>query len=146
MHGSYRKPMTHSIHLLCKQWNRLLEQNIGLDYWTELFPFLDKFLSLLLEIRSQHSFKLTSNWLLCMFAIKIVVYCSVFSNAFININLHYSQSCTCIYQTSQLKSFTGLVQAKSSIVSYNTIVTVTCVVQIQSNSLPKGQRHGSYIG
>ena len=27
-----------------KQWNGLLEWNTGLDYWTELFSFLDKFL------------------------------------------------------------------------------------------------------
>ena len=32
-----------------KQWNGLLEWNTGLDYWTELFSFLDKFLCLFLE-------------------------------------------------------------------------------------------------
>ena len=34
-------------------WTGLLDWNIGLDHWTELFSFLDKFLYLFLE-RSLH--------------------------------------------------------------------------------------------
>ena len=32
-----------------KQWNGLLERTTGLDNWTELFSFLDKFLNSFLE-------------------------------------------------------------------------------------------------
>ena len=32
-----------------KQWNGLLEWNTGLDYWTELFFFLDRFMCLFLH-------------------------------------------------------------------------------------------------
>ena len=34
-------------------WTGLLDWNTGLDYWTELFSFLDKFLCLFVE-RSLH--------------------------------------------------------------------------------------------
>ena len=34
-----------------KQWNGLLEWSSGVDYWTEFFPFLDRFLCLLNQAR-----------------------------------------------------------------------------------------------
>ena len=46
----HRRPLKHTrTRGTHKQWNGLLEWYTGLDYWTKLFSFLDKFLCLLLK-------------------------------------------------------------------------------------------------
>ena len=56
-------------------WTGLLDWNTGLGYWTEIFPFLDKFMCLFVE-RCLHFLQSTSTWLLWMIVIITkVVYC-----------------------------------------------------------------------
>ena len=55
----------------CKQWNGLIEWNTGLDYRTELFSFLDKFLLFMI-------YKYQATMDDCIMT--TVAYCSVFIN------------------------------------------------------------------
>ena len=44
-----------NLHAVTIHWTGLMDWNTGLDYWTELFSFLDKFMCFFIE-RCLHTF------------------------------------------------------------------------------------------